>query len=81
MDYVRLRKSLTPVAPRMTILGLGNLNSLLSTPGGGPRPSAKPARIHKARKALRSHILVNRTFQLGSPHSYHLRGHSNVSFK
>ena len=37
----------------MTILGLGNLNSLPSTPGGGPRPSTQSTRLHKARKALR----------------------------
>ena len=67
----KLSQGLTPVAPRMTILGLGKRNSLLSTPGGGPRPSEKPARLQKARKALRSHrsilSLICRTFQPGSP--------------
>ena len=28
----------TPVAPSMTILGLGNCSSLLAIPSGGPRP-------------------------------------------
>ena len=45
-----ISRGLTPVAPRMTILGLGNLNSLLSTPGGGPRPSTDPTRAQNMRK-------------------------------
>ena len=34
----------------MTILGLGNRNSLLSTPGGGPRPSTDPTRAQNMSK-------------------------------
>ena len=37
---------LTPVAPRMTILGLGYRCSLLATPWGGPRHSTESTRFH-----------------------------------
>ena len=37
---------LTPVAPRMTILGLGYRCSLLPMPGGGPRHSTESTRFH-----------------------------------
>ena len=53
-----MRKSLTPVAPRMTILGLGNLNSLLSTPGGGPRPSTDPTRAQNMSKNASDRSIV-----------------------
>ena len=53
-----ISKGLTPVAPRMTILGLGNRNSLLSTPGGGPRPSTELTRAHKMMKDASDRSIV-----------------------
>ena len=53
-----ISRGLTPVAPRMTILGLGNRNSLLSTPGGGPRPSTDPTRAQNMSKNASDRSIV-----------------------